>query len=29
VQTALPGLLKQLSAVRQDADDENRYGIEP
>jgi uncharacterized protein with HEPN domain len=29
VQTALPGLLKQLSAVRQDADDEDRYGIEP
>jgi len=31
VQTALPELLKQLPAVRQDADDEDRndYGMEP
>ncbi|WP_446687002.1 hypothetical protein [Paraburkholderia rhizosphaerae] len=31
VQTAQPELLKQLPAVRQDADDEDRndYGMEP
>jgi uncharacterized protein with HEPN domain len=29
MQTALPTLLKELPAVRQDADDEDRYGIAP